>query len=178
MSPLRPGPDHVSVDPEDTLQVDEGRLQVDARRTETVPVSTKITVAHARVPVDFHLYQERGDEENLHLEVNSGGSTTILTIPMGLAFGAARKISALEKINMRIARETDAEIAETINSEVDARIENAHDPLTHLVGLLIYGSVHDPREDQVKSGIKEMTRTRDRCIKMLQLADDMEMGRV
>jgi len=141
-------------------------------------VSTKITVAHARDPVDFHLYQECGDEENLHLEINFGGNTCRFVFPTGVAFGAARKISALERIHARIARETDAEIAETVNSEVDARIENAHDPLTQLMGVLTYGSVHDPREDQVKSGIEEMTRNRDRCVEILQLADDVEMGRV
>ncbi len=141
-------------------------------------MSTKITVAHAREPVDFHLYQECGDEDNLHLEVNAGGNMIRLLIPIGVAFGAARKISALERTHARTAGQTDAEIAETANSEVDARIENAHDPLTQLMGLLTYGSVHDPREDQVKSGIEEMTRNRDRCVEILQLADDVEMGRV
>jgi hypothetical protein len=151
---------------------------VDARRTEAVPVSTKITVAHAREPVDFHLYQECGDDENLHLEINSGGNTFRFVFPTGVAFGAARKISALEKTHARIAGQTDAEIAETANSEVDARIENAHDPLTQLMGILTYGSVHDPREDQVSSGIEEMTRARNRCVEILQLAEDVEMGRV
>lgn len=141
-------------------------------------MSTKITVAHAREPVDFHLYRECGDEENLHLEVSHGDNTFKFVIPLGVAFGAARKISALEAGCRRSALQTDAEIEEAVNAEVDHRIENADDPLTQLLGILIYGSVHDPREDQVRSGIDEMRRVRDQCAGILQLAEDVEMGRL
>jgi hypothetical protein len=151
---------------------------VDARRREAVPVSTKITVAHAHEPVDFHLYQELGDEENLHLEITSETNIFKFVVPLGVAIGAARKISALEIRCLRTSRHTDAEIAETVAADVDHRIENAHDPITQLTGVMTYGSVHDPREDQVSSGIEEMTRNRDQCVEILQLAEDVEMGRV
>lgn len=158
--------------------MDEGGIEVAARRTEVLPVSTKITVAHAREPVDFHLYRECGDEDNLHLEVSLKDSLIKLSFPVGIAIGVARKISSLDSAAKRCAGQTDAEIAETVAAEVDHRIENAHDPITQLMGVLTYGSVHDPREDQVRNGIEELTRERDRCVETLQLAEDVEMGRL
>lgn len=158
--------------------MDEDGVEVVARRTEALPVSTKITVAHAHEPLDFHLYQECGDKDNLHLEVVLTDSLIKLSFPIGIAFGVARKISMLEASAKRCAEQTDAEIAETVAAEVDARIENAHDPLTQLMGILTYGSVHDPREDQISNGLEELTRERNRCVETLQLAEDVEMGRL
>lgn len=129
-------------------------------------------------PVDFHLYKECFDEQNLYLEVNLSDSTIKLIFPIGVAFGVARKISALEETAKRCAARTDADIAETANAEVDHRIENMHDQITQMMGVLTYGSVHDPREDQVRSGIEDMTRERDQCVEALQLAEDVEMGRL
>lgn len=141
-------------------------------------MSTKITVAHAREPIDFHLYQECGDDENLHLEVALKDNLVRLSFPLGVAFGVARKISALEATAKRCAERTDEEIEADVVADVDHRIENAHDPITQMMGILTYGSVHDPREDQIRNGIEELTRERDQCVEILQLAEDVEMGRL
>lgn len=160
------------------MAVDEGGIDVAARRTEVLLVSTKVTVAHAYEPVDFHLYRECGDEGNLHLEVRMDDNLIKLSFPVGIAVGVARKMGALDRAAKRCAGQTDAEIAETVAAEVDHRIENAHDPLTQMMGVLTYGSVHDPREDQIRNGIEELTRERNRCVEILQLAEDVEMGRI
>lgn len=177
--PLRPGELAITRSTGDSLPVVQESHSVGQCRKASVPVSTKITVAHASEPVNFHLYRECGDGENLYLEIHNGNSVFSVSFPIGVGIGAARRLLLLEAALKRCANASDNDIRCQVQSEVDLRIENTEDPLLELQGLLVYGaSKETPRDEQMERGISTYTEDRNRCVEILQLADDVEKGRV
>lgn len=140
-------------------------------------MSTKITLLHSREPADFHLYRECGDEENLYLEIPAGPHTIHLTIPMGVAFAAAHKISVLADSVRRCSDSTDSQILDSAAGEVEARIFHRGNPLAEMMGILVYGNVDDPPEVQIARGVQSMTDERERCRRQVELADRLIAGK-
>lgn len=139
-------------------------------------MSTKCTLAYSET---FSLYYDLLDDDAIYLRLKGASfeaSPGEITVEIPLAVWAV--IRACGTPDMSLADKTDEEIRQVVEGEVQERIDGAaaarasgRNTFLSLFGLGVYGSVDDPRDKQVSSGIEYMTKQR---AKQRELRDEVE----
>lgn len=127
-------------------------------------MSTKSTIAHGR---DFHFYHEALDEDNVYLEIENvefeaSYRRVMVRIPVDI-WEVIRRTGAAcldlvnssdEELRQMVERQVDKRLAEYERARGDSRRE----ALISLCGTLVFGSAHEPREEQIRHGLDYYTR--------------------
>ncbi len=127
-------------------------------------MSTKNSLAHGP---NFHLYREAFDENNVYLELEgtqfeASYNRVLLPIPIHIW----ELIRCYPSIDFEHADKTDVELSQHVEREVDERLKHYQEAsekaktLVSLFGSLVFGSIDQPREEQIAAGIAYFTKTR------------------
>jgi hypothetical protein len=133
-------------------------------------VSTRSTLAHGE---NFHLYQDLMEEdEGVWLSLNNtdfhaSSGEVCVKIPLAL-WEHIRQVKAFQPEYYEMS---DQDISDYVTFQVDDRIrewnESDKNGLMSLFGAAVYGLASDPREQQIATGIENLTKERARELEIL-----------
>lgn len=105
-----------------------------------------------------HIYQECFDEENIIIERSDPKVLIKMELNLKQVISLSRCFD-YESMKKQAYLE-DSVIFNYVESIVDARIKN-RDQISRISGMLIYGDIDDPKQDQINNGIKYYTDKRN-----------------
>ena len=131
-------------------------------------MSTKITLHYDQ---DIHFYTECFDEQHIYMQLNRDLDLVSVNVRLTTeqAIGLSNQINIGEL--RRQADLTDEQILKHTQETVAARVKTP-DFFGQLTGLLVYGMVDDPVEDQIASGVSHYTKIRDKLKQLVGLLDN------
>ena len=142
-------------------------------------MSTKITVAYGN---NFHFYRECLDEDFIYLELEgvefeAGYNRVMMPIPVHI-WEVIRKY---EGVNLSWASQTDEEILQYVEKEVDERIERYQQTeeekgkqLMALLGSIPFGTADIPRCEQIEQGVSYFKKLREHQQQIKQAIQELE----
>lgn len=127
-------------------------------------MSTKSTIAHGPT---FHVYRELGDEDAVYLELQGVAfQATYNRVVVPIPVHIWETIRVYPGVDLSWAERSDEEIEAAVTHDVDERLAEvvaappAAKPLAALSGVLVYGDVDTPREEQIVQGTDYFKRLR------------------
>lgn len=129
-------------------------------------MSTRKSIKSSRHPrINFHLYEEAGDYENVYLELDAnciektgdGAVVVRLRLDIWESIKHHNALKNLEKYEL-----TDQEIKLHVTNEVETRIESYANgsKFAAFIGAAVYGDINDPKEIQIERGVNSMKKMR------------------
>lgn len=135
-------------------------------------MSTKITLFY---DTNSHFYQECFDEENVHVDLSESSINCKFSLDLKRAMGLSKALNYNEFV--RQSQITDQQISDHVNQTVAARLlKNRNDFFAAAFGVLIYGDIESPKEQQIETGIKYYTAIRDRIKKIVTELESSRHG--
>lgn len=116
-----------------------------------------------------HIYQECFDEENIIIERSDPKSSIKMELELKQIISLVRCFN-YESMKKQ-AYLTDDYIKNYVTTTVNA---STSDPISRISGMLIYGDIDEPKEDQIKNGIEYYTKKRNFLKKIV---DEIESTR-
>jgi len=127
-------------------------------------MSTKNSLAHGP---NFHLYAEMFDDNNVYLELENvhfeaAHNRVVVPIPVQIW----EIIRRYQGISFEYADRSDEELRQYVEREVDERLKRYREAdekgkaVAALFGVLMFGSVDKPREEQIAAGMAYLTKRR------------------
>lgn len=136
-------------------------------------MSTKDSIAYKHNT--FHLDYELFDEEHIYFELTGAAfQATPERIRVRIPLEIWAVIRSRAAVRLPWAERPDAEIRSHVEREVDERIEKALAGTYWIFGSFIYGAADQPREEQVRRGMKHYRQVRDRHSRIAQAIQAME----
>jgi len=131
-------------------------------------MSTKITLYYDQ---DIHFYTECFDEQHIHMQLNR--DLDLVSVHVRLTTEQVVGLSNMINVGelRRQANLTNEEILKHAQETVAARVKTP-DFFGQLTGLLVYGMVDDPVENQIASGVAHYTKIRDKLKQLVELLDN------
>ena len=141
-------------------------------------MSTKCSLTHGP---GFHLYREAFDDDNVYLEVEgthfeAAYNRVMLPIPVHVW----EVIRRCQGTYYEYVDKSDAELRDMVERGVDERL-NLHEDASERVaprhrfsGMLIFGSIDAPREEQIAKGITHFTQIREHQRQIRRAVDELE----
>ena len=117
----------------------------------------------------IHIYQECFDEENIIIERLDPKLSIKMELDLTQVISLTRCFD-YESMKKQ-AYLTDDYIIDHVTSAVNARTP---DPISRMSGMLIYGDADEPKDNQIKNGIKHYTEKRNFLKKIV---DEIESTR-
>lgn len=130
-------------------------------------MSTKRTIAYGG---DFHLYRECLDDESVYLQLDSAhfeassSSGVTVRIPM-VIWETIREFRGMDDPD--VVDSTDGEIEIRVRKFIRERMDSVakatdgnRKALLGLMGMMVYGSIDEPAEEQVRRGIESLKERR------------------
>ncbi len=128
-------------------------------------MSTKATIAHGP---SFHFYHDLIDETHVYLEVEgtqfeASYGRVMVPIPMHIW----EVIRRHPGVDLQLADKTDAELRQHVEATLEDRLKRHREAdekakcLMALSGSLSFGSIDQPREAQLATGLEHYTRLRE-----------------
>ena len=117
----------------------------------------------------IHIYQECFDEENIIIERLDPKLSIKMELDLTQVISLTRCFD-YESMKKQ-AYLTDDYIIDHVTSTVNARTP---DPISRMSGMLIYGDADEPKDNQIKNGIKHYTEKRNFLQKIV---DEIESTR-
>jgi hypothetical protein len=136
-------------------------------------MSTKSSLAHGD---GFHFYNEALDDEHVYLELNkaefeASQDHVMVRIPLEVWI----TIQQVKPPRLDVAGKSDQELLELVQADVDERITRYQVATTDrgrgfasLIGAWVYGQADQPRDEQIKQGLKYHREVRQRQERILE----------
>jgi predicted transcriptional regulator len=140
-------------------------------------MSTKATIAYGPT---FHFYHEVFDESYVYLEleqVQFEASYNRMMVPIPVHIWEV--IRQHPGLDLSLAEKTDDAIRAEVTQAVDERLQEyaAADEKSRswiaLSGLMVFGSVETPRDEQIAAGVSYYTERRAHQRQVIQAVDEL-----